>query len=155
MEHLVLPLPAIERRALADARAAAPGVTRVSMPASFTTIVAIEKTDDAQPRAVIEALLKSDIYAKHVIVVDADVEIGDLRAVLAAMGLNTQATTAVHVFPDEQGTPLDPSCPSPLGRVAKMGIDATRKLSSTRRITKNTIPQAVLDAIDVNELLKK
>jgi 2,5-furandicarboxylate decarboxylase 1 len=155
MEHLVLPLPAIERRALADARAAAPGVTRVSMIAPFTAIVALEKKHDGEPRAIIEALVKADIYSKHVIVVDADVEIGNLQQVLAAMGLNTQATTRVHVFPDEQGTPLDPSCPSPEGRVAKMGIDATRPLENPRHVTRNTVPQALLDSIDVAALLKR
>jgi UbiD family decarboxylase len=155
LEHLILPMPAIERRALADARAVVPGVTRVSMAAPFTTIVALQKTDDAQPRAIIDKLLRADIYAKHVVVVDADVDVGDLRQVLAAMGLHTQATTGVHVLPDELGTPLDPSCPSPSGRVAKMGIDATRALSQSRRVTRNTIPQAVLDAIDIAELLKK
>jgi 2,5-furandicarboxylate decarboxylase 1 len=155
MEHLMLPLPAIERRALAEARAAAPGVTRVSLPAPFTAIIALQKTSDAEPKAIIDAFLKGDIYSKHVIVVDADVEVGDPRQVLAAMALNTQATTGVYVFPDEQGTPLDPSCPSHDGRVAKMGIDATRKLAGSRHVTRNTVPRAVLDAVDLNALLKK
>ena len=155
LEHLILPLPAIERRTLADARAVVPGVTRVSLPAPFTAVVALQKKDDAEPKAIIDALIRADIYAKHVIVVDADVEIGDLRAVLAAMGLNTQATAGVHIFPDEQGTPLDPSCPSPEGRVAKMGIDATRRLAPGRRVTKNAVPQAVLDAVNLDEILKR
>jgi 2,5-furandicarboxylate decarboxylase 1 len=155
LEHLILPLPAIERRTLADARAVVPGVTRVSLMAPFTAVVALQKTDDAEPKAIIEALIRADIYAKHVIVVDADVEIGDLRAVLAAMGLNTQATAGVHIFPDEQGTPLDPSCPSPEGRVAKMGIDATRRLAPGRQVTKNAVPQAVLDAVNLDEILKR
>ena len=154
MEHLILPLPAIQRRTLADARAVAPGVTRVSLPAPFTVVVALEKTDDAQPRAIIDALVRADIYAKHVIVVDADVDVGDLRQVLGAMGLQTQATSGVHVFPDEQGTPLDPSCPSAEGRSAKMGIDATRPLHPRRPVTKNTLPSAVLEALDLTEILK-
>jgi len=155
MEHLILPLPAIERRALADARAVCPGVTRVALVAPFTAIIALQKKNDAEPRAIIDAFLKGDIYSKHVIVVDADVEVGDARQALAAMALNTQATTGVHILPDEQGTPLDPSCPSPEGRVAKMGIDATRRLGPGRVVTKNTIPREVLDAIDINELTRK
>jgi 2,5-furandicarboxylate decarboxylase 1 len=154
LEHLILPLPAIEQRALAEARAAAPGVARVALVAPLTAVVALDKSDDAQPRAIIEALLKGDIYAKHVIVVDAAVEPSDLRQVLAAMALNTQASTQVYVFPDEQGTRLDPSCTSVEGRVAKMGIDATRKLATSRTITRNTVPQAVLDRIDLAALLK-
>jgi UbiD family decarboxylase len=151
MEHLILPVPAIERRIRVDARAAAPGVTRVALTAPFTVLVAVEKRDDAEPLAIIEALLE-DVYVKHVIVVDASVEISDPRQVLTAMGLHTQAGTGVHVFPDRQGTPLDPSCPSSDGRVSKMGIDATRRLVTNRHVTKNTIPQAVLDAVDMAEL---
>jgi len=152
MEHLILPLPAIERRVLSDARTASNGVTRVSLVAPLTAIVALEKSDDAEPLAVIEALLRGDIYTKHVIVVDADVKISDLRQVVAAMALNTQANANVYVFPDEQGTLLDPSCTSHQGRVAKMGIDATRRLVKTRLISKNTVPEAVLDRIDPAEL---
>lgn len=155
MEHLILPLLAIERRVLSDARRAANGVTRVSLVAPLTAIVALEKSDDAEPQAVIEALLRGDIYTKHVIVVDADVQISDLRQVVAAMALNTQANTGVYILPDEQGTLLDPSCTSHHGRVAKMGIDATRRLGKTRVITKNTVPKAVLDRIDSAELSKK
>lgn len=155
MEHLILPLPAIERRVLSDARKAAKGVTRVSLVAPLTAIVALEKSDDAEPHAVIETLLHGDIYTKHVIVVDADVEINDLRQVVAAMALNTQANTGVYVLPDEQGTPLDPSCTSHEGRVAKMGIDATRRLVKIRVIIKNTVPKAVLDRIDSAELSRK
>ena len=155
MEHLILPLPAIERRALADARARSKGVTRVSLVAPLTAIVAMEKVDDAEPRAVIEGLLRGDIYTKHVIVVDADVEPSDLRQVVAAVALNTQASSGVFIFPDEQGTPLDPSCASHDGRGSKMGIDATRKLSPGRRVTKNKVPDAVLDRVDLGELFKK
>jgi UbiD family decarboxylase len=155
MEHLILPLPAIERRALAEAKAAASGVTRVSLVAPFTAFIAVRKTSDAEPKAIIDAFLKGDIYSKHVIVVDADVDVGDPRQVMTAMALNTQASTDVHIFPDQQGTPLDPSCPSSDGRVAKMGIDATRKIAGSRHITQNTVPRAVLDTIDINELLKK
>jgi 2,5-furandicarboxylate decarboxylase 1 len=155
LEHLMLPVPAMERRLLADARAVAGGVTRVALVGPLTVVVALEKTDDRQPRAVIEVMLKGDIYTKHVIVVDAGVEPGDLRQVVAAAALNAQAAADVHIFPDEQGTTLDPSCTSPTGRVSKMGIDATRKLATTRRITRNSLPAEVLDAIDVAELLKR
>ena len=123
--------------------------------APLTAIVAMEKTDDAEPRAVIEGLLRGDIYTKHVIVVDADVEPSDLRQVVTAVALNTQASSGVFIFPDEQGTPLDPSCASHDGRGSKMGIDATRKLSPSRRVTKNTVPDAVLDRVNLGELFKK
>lgn len=155
MEHLVLSLPALEARTLRVAKEAAPGVTRIALPAALTAIVAVDKRDDDEPRRIIEALLRSDIYSKHVIVVDSDVDPADARAVLGAMALQTQADTKVHVFEGEQGTPLDPSCPSPEGISAKMGIDATRPLQPVRPFTKNTVPDDVLDRIDVKEFIKR
>jgi 2,5-furandicarboxylate decarboxylase 1 len=155
MEHLILPMPGIERRTIADAKKASSGVRRVSLVAPLTAIVALEKTDDAEPRRIIESLLRGDIYSKHVIVVDADVDISDLRQVLSKIALSTQASRDVYILPDEQGTPLDPSCTSPDGRVSKMGIDATRRLAESRRITPNTVPKSVLDSIDVAEFLKR
>lgn len=155
MEHLILSVPAIETRTLKDAQRAAPGVTKVALVAPLTAIVALEKTDDQEPRRIIDALLKADIYSKHVIVVDADVDPGDTRQVLAAMALCTQAATDVVIYPDEQGTPLDPSSPTSDGRGAKMGIDATRRLKPARNVTRNRIPQAILDRIDLGEILGK
>jgi len=153
MEHLLLSVPALEHRTLRDARAASPGVRKVALPAPLTAIVSLAKRDDDEPRRVIEALLGSDIYAKHVIVVDEDVEPGDLREVMAAMALQTQADTKVFVMKDQQGTPLDPSCPHEDGRSAKMGIDATRPLVSVRPVTRNRIPPEVLEAVDLAEIL--
>lgn len=152
MEHLLLSVPALEHRTLRDARAVAPGVRRICLPAPLTAIVSLRKHDDDEPRRVIEALL-SDIYAKHVIVVDEDVDPSDLREVMSAMALQTQATTKVHVLADRQGTPLDPSCPSEQGRTAKMGIDATRPLAPARPVTRNRIPPEVLAAVDLDEIL--
>ncbi|MCA9708903.1 MAG: UbiD family decarboxylase [Myxococcales bacterium] len=153
MEHLLLSVPALEHRTLRDARAVAPGVRRISLPAPLTAIVSLAKADDDEPRRVIEALLRSDIYAKHVIVVDDDVDPGDLREVMSAMALQTQADTKVVVLSDQQGTPLDPSCPSEQGRTAKLGIDATRPLVPARPVTRNRIPPEVLDAVDLAEIL--
>ena len=140
MEHLLLSMPALEHRTLRDARAVAPGVRKIALPAPLTAIVSLKKTDDDEPRRLLEALLTSDIYAKHVIVVDDDVDPGDLREVMAAMALQTQADSKVVVLEDQQGTPLDPSCPSEQGRTAKMGIDATRPLAPARPVTRKPGP---------------
>lgn len=152
MEHLLLSLPALEHRTLRDARAIAPGVRRIALPAPLTAVVSLHKQDDDEPRRIIEALL-SDIYAKHVIIVDDDVDPSDLREVMAAMALQTQADAKAHIFRNCQGTPLDPSCPSEQGLTTKMGIDATRPLVPARPVTKNRIPPEVLAAIDLDEIL--
>jgi 4-hydroxy-3-polyprenylbenzoate decarboxylase len=155
MEHLVLSMPALQHRTLRDATRVAPGVTRVGLPAPLTAVVALDKRDDAEPQRVIETLLRADIYTKHVIVVDADVDPNNLREVMTAVALHAQADRHVHVLPDEQGTPLDPSCPSPRGRTAKMGIDATRALNPVRPVTPNRIPDEVRERIDLGALLRR
>jgi UbiD family decarboxylase len=118
-------------------------------------VVALRKADDGEPRRIIEALLAADVYSKQVIVVDDDVDPRDFRAVLGAMALWTQADRDVVIVTDAQGTPLDPSCADPRGRTAKLGIDATRSLERSRSVTRNTIPRAVWDAIDVEGLLRR
>jgi 2,5-furandicarboxylate decarboxylase 1 len=155
MEHLVLSMPALEHRTLRDARAVAPGVTRVALVAPLTAVIALDKHDDDEPRRIIDALLRSDIYSKHVIVVDSDVDPGDLRQVISAVALQTQADRKVHVLSGQQGTPLDPSCTHADGTSAKMGIDATRPKHDPRDVTRNRIPADVLDAIDVREFLQR
>jgi 2,5-furandicarboxylate decarboxylase 1 len=154
VEHLVLPLLGMERHLLEAARAAAPGVERVKLAAPLVAFVSMKKADDAEPRRVIDALLEADVYVKHVVVVDADVDPNDPRQVVAAIGLHVQPDRQVVVKPDLAGTPLDPSCDSPAGRTSKMGIDATARLSSPRERTRNAIPKRVLDAVDVDELLR-
>jgi UbiD family decarboxylase len=149
MEHLVLPMLGIEHRTLADARRACPGVRAVVMAAPMTAIVSLEKTSDAEPRRIIDAILDGDIYAKQVIVVDADVDPRDFRSVLSAMALTVQADRSIVVKPNSQGTPLDPSCPAADGKVAKLGIDATRSLVVRRSITRNSFPKELWDRIDL------
>lgn len=155
MEHLVLSMPAIEHRTLEVARTTCPGVQRIALVAPLTTVVALDKRNDDEPRRLIDALLRSDIYSKQVIVVDADVDPADLRSVLSAMALHSQADQHVTILQGELGTPLDPSCDDPEGKTAKLGIDATRKLAVARSVTRNRLPQHVLDRIDVQALIRR
>jgi 2,5-furandicarboxylate decarboxylase 1 len=154
LEHLTIELPALEHRALSRARAAAAGVTAFAVIAPFISVVALAKTSDDEPKRVMDALLPTDIQAKHLIVVDADVDVRDPRRVFRAVGLNTQPARDVHVYPDERGTLLDPSCMSPAARTSKMGIDATRRLQPWRALTPNRVPAHVLARVDVTQLLK-
>ncbi len=152
-EHLTLPLLGIEHHLMNVAQAASRGVMGLRVAVPLTTFVAMKKTNDAQPRKIIEALLECDIYTKHVIVVDAEVDISNPRNVLTAMALQVQADRDVIVYSDQKGTPLDPSCASEDGRVAKMGIDATAPMQTTRPIHRNAVAQDLLDSIDLSEFL--
>ena len=100
-----------------------------------------------------EALLASDIYVKQVVVVDADVDVADLRQVVTAISLHTRPDCDIMVKRRCLGTALDPSCESPDGFTTKIGIDATLALNGTRPASKNRVPQQLLDSIDLSELL--
>ena len=151
-EHLILPVLGMEHHLLEVARAAVPGVTDVRIPVPLMAAVSIDKTDDDQPRRVIEALMECDIYTKQVVVVDAGTDLADPRQILTAMALQVQADRSVFVFADQKGTPLDPSCPAD-GRTAKMGIDATTSAKATRMIRRNAVAQDLLETIDLSEFL--
>lgn len=152
MEHLILPMLGIEWRTLQDARRACPNVVRATIAAPLTTIVAVDKQEEGEPRRIIDAVLDGDVYAKQVIVVDAEVDPSDFRQVLGAMALCVQADRDVVIKTNAMGTPLDPSCPGSDGRIAKLGIDATRSLTARRAVTRNAFPPEVWNAIDLSAL---
>jgi 2,5-furandicarboxylate decarboxylase 1 len=153
MEHRILPSLGLERRVREVASRWVRRVQRVTTPAPLTVVIAIEKTDDAEPPRLIEELVKSINFAKHVIITDADLEIRDQSQLMRAIALNVQANSDVYVYPEESGTSCDPSSNSTDGATAKMGIDATRKLTSGRARQRNQVPQEILDRIDVSEFL--
>ena len=153
-EHLLLPILGMEHHLLEAARTAVPTTVNVRLLVPLTAYVALEKKDDSQPQRVIEALWASDIYAKQVIVVDADVDISDLRQVATAVALHVRPDRDVYINRPTLGTELDPSCESSDGTTAKLGIDATVPLGSTRRVVKNRVPKDLLDSINLSELLQ-
>ena len=153
LEHLMLPMIALEHRATETLREVTPNVIGVSLSAPLSLVVALRKADDGEPARVIRHLLEGDIYTKHVIVVDDDVDPGDLAAVFRAIALNVQADRDVLILTDQWGTPLDPSSPDPGGKTTKMGIDATLTMNPNRVITANSLPQAVLDSVDLADIL--
>jgi 2,5-furandicarboxylate decarboxylase 1 len=152
-EHLLLPSLGIERHALEVARKAVPGVAAARLLAPLTIAVSLRKRDDGEPWRVIEALLDSDVYTKHVVVVDEDVSAVDARQVWTAVALRVQADRGVRIYPGRRGTPLDPSADSADGRTAKMGIDATTPLRPARPLTRNSIPREVLESVDLRAIL--
>jgi len=152
-EHLVLPILGMEYSIKQIAQSASPSVRNVKVVAPLTVVVSIEKSDDLEPRKIIEALCKGEIYTKYVTVVDAQVNVSDAKQVNAAVALNVQPEQDVLVFKDLQGTPLDPSCRCESGITSKLGIDATASLTSKRKIERNTIAQHLLDKIDMSEFL--
>lgn len=152
-EHLALPVLGMEHHLLETARGVVATTIGVRLLVPLTAFVAIEKKDDEEPQRIIERLLASDIYVKQVIVVDADVDIADLRQVATAVALHVKPDRDVYIHRPTLGTELDPSCESADGVTAKLGFDATIPLKSRSRVIRNRVPQRVLDSINLSEFL--
>ena len=153
-EHLSLPVLGMEHHLLETARGVVPTTVGVRLLVPLTAFVAVQKQDDAQPHRIIETLLASDIYVKQVVVVDADVDVSDLRQVATAIALHVRPDRDVYIHRPTLGTELDPSCESKDGMTAKLGIDATMPITSKRRVVKNRVPQQVLDSINLSEFVQ-
>ena len=107
-------------------RAMVPSVKAVRIPAPFTVYVSIEKKTEGQGKNAILAVLGSDLYMKHVVVVDHDIDIFNDQRVQWAVGTRCQADRDVLIVSNVGGSDLDPSDLKD-GVTAKMGIDATAK----------------------------
>ena len=150
-EHLLLPILGMEHHLIEVACAVVPTTLSVRLVVPLTAFVTLEKQDDSEPERVIEALLASDVYIKQVIVVDADVDISDLRQVATAVALHLRPDRDVYIHRAMLGTELDPSCESADGTTAKIGLDAT--LKTRGRVVKNRVPKQLLDSINLAEFL--
>lgn len=89
------------------------------------TYVSIRKDAPGQGLEVAKAVAERDFFSKVVVVVDADLDVTDPRAMLAALGARWQPAGHTHVFEQMPGLPLDPSAPR-IGKTSKIAIDATR-----------------------------
>lgn len=153
-EHLLLPIPAMEHHLMALARVAAPTTTAVKVVAPLTVFVAVQKQNDSQPERIVEALLAGDIYVKHVVVVDSEVDVSNFRQVATAIALHTRPDRDIFIKRGCRGTELDPSRESPDGSTTKIGIDATLPLNPKRSVKKNRVSQELLDSVNLSELLE-
>jgi len=91
-------------------------------------VVRIDKRAPDDGRAAIEAAFQGHSSLKHVVIVDADVDAGDPRAVEWAIATRFQATRDLVVLHDQPSSSLDPSAqhvPGQKARTSKMGLDAT------------------------------
>jgi UbiD family decarboxylase len=152
-EHLLLPVLGMEHHLLGAARRVVPSTANVRILFPLTAFVAIDKKSDSEPQLLIETLLASDIYVKELIVVDADVNISDLRQVVTAIALHVRPDRDIYIRHAMLGTELDPSAESTDGTTAKLGIDATLTLETTRRAVKNRVSKQLLDSINLSEFL--
>ncbi len=135
-------------------RAVAPGTSAVHMPISgccrFHCYIALDKRSDGEVRNAAFAAMAADLYLKHIIFVDPDVDVYNERDVLWAVANRVQADRDVTIIPNCQGSEIDPSAKHG-GLTTKMIVDATKKSKDFPR--KLGVPQDVLSRINLKDYI--
>ena len=99
-------------------------------------VVQIDKQHEEDGRRAICAAFRGHSSLKHVVVVDADVNIFHSRDVEWAIATRFQADRDIVLLTNQPGSSLDPSAshaPGRKARTAKMGLDATAPLGEARK----------------------
>lgn len=126
-ENLLAHYP-IQAEIYTNLRAVMPGVVDISWVDSggpLSMVISLDKKTEGEPmRAAMLALSQSN-FIKHVIVVDSDIDPGDLKQVMWAVATRVQADRDVNVLKGIQGQVLDPSLEEEI-RGAGLIIDATK-----------------------------
>jgi len=149
-EHLTMATIPMEANYFRVIKAAVPEVEAVRMAAPFTLVISMRKKYEGQARTALIAAFGADLYLKHAIVVDHDIDISDLQRVFWAVATRVQASRDIFIISRARGSSLDPSA-EPLGVTDKMGIDATAKPSLETFSPVNTVPPEVMDRIKLED----
>ncbi len=95
--------------------------------ATGITVISIDKRFPGEGITAGQFVAAGKFFAKVIIVVDEDVDILNMSAVMHAVGTRWQPHPAGLIIPQTKGMVLDPSAPK-RGVTSKMIIDATRQL---------------------------
>lgn len=106
-----------------------PGLVDIYRPIETTgvTLLSINKSEPGDGLAAGRIVADGDLFAKAVIVVDADTDIHNFGQIFHALGTRWQPHPASELIEATKGFPLDPSQPQ-RWTTSKMIIDATRQL---------------------------
>lgn len=151
-EHLVMATIPMEANLYQTIKGVVPTLVDVHVPAPFSVIVSIKKRFAGQAQSAIIAAFSAEMYLKHVIVVDEDINITNLQEVLWAVATRAQADRDIVVIPGARGSSLDPSAAAE-GVVTKMGIDATAKPSLSSFPRRSRVPREVMEKINLEAYL--
>lgn len=120
-------------------------------------VVQIDKQHADDGRAAAEAAFRGHPSLKHVVVVDADVDLYDPHDVEWAIATRFQADRDLLVWADQPSSSLDPSAthtPGQKSRSAKMGLDATIPWDEPDRCTRlHEFQRVPLPQADLNRYL--
>jgi 2,5-furandicarboxylate decarboxylase 1 len=151
-EHLTMATIPMEANYFRVIKGAVPEVEAVRVAAPFTLFISMRKKYEGQARSALIAAFAADLYLKHAIVVDHDIDLADLQRVLWAVATRVQASRDIFMIPRARGSSLDPSA-EPLGVTDKMGIDATAKPSLEKFSPINAVPQEVMNRIKLEDYI--
>jgi 2,5-furandicarboxylate decarboxylase 1 len=117
--------PGREARLLSMLRQVIPGIRAVHLPldgAGMVAYISLQKAHDGDVRRALMIALSSDVYLKHAMVFDPDIDIYDLGHVLWALAVRFQADTDLMVIPNARGFQEDPSSYSLSDRQTRGGL---------------------------------
>lgn len=112
----------------------------------LNAIVKIRKKNEEDGRKAIEAAFKGHESLKYVVVVDEDIDIGNLEEVEWAISTRTQLDRDLVLKLGEKGSSLDPSADQITRLTCKAGIDATiPTMKEKEKFMKATIPEVEIE----------
>ncbi len=134
-----------------------PTVKAVHLPTSgvgrFHCYISIDKKVDGESKQAALIALGAVDFVKHVVVVDADIDVYREEEVLWAVATRVQADQDVDIIKNVKGVTLDPSQTDDI-MTAKMIVDATRPMRRPFE-TRIEVPREVVEAVDLQTLLGK
>jgi UbiD family decarboxylase len=138
-------------------RGVVPTVKAVHFPMSgscrFNCYISIDKKVDGETKQAALAALGGCDFVKHVVVVDADINIYNEEEVLWAMATRVQADQDVDIIKNVKGNTLDPSQTDNI-MTAKMIIDATRPVQRPYE-ARVSVPKTALENTRLEDFIPR
>ena len=150
-EHLVMASVPMEANLYKSVKAVVPSLKAVRIPTPFTVFISIKNRIEGQPKNAILAAFSADMYIKHAVVVDEDIDVNNESEVLWAIATRVQADRDIFMIPGVRGSIIDPS--SREGLTTKMGVDATAKPFLKGFAPRNRLPND-MERIVLEDYLK-
>jgi len=153
LDHLNAHFP-IEASIFQRAKQAIPGVKDVCWLGSggpFHLVISMQKRTEGEPMRAAMAALSASNFIKHVTVVDADIDPGNVKEVIWAISSCCQADSDLTILNNIQGQLLDPSLKQET-RGSGMVIDATRPLDRAYP-PKAEVPPEILNRVRLENYL--
>lgn len=135
-EHRMLMGMPIEAKLNRNLKKAFPQTKQVSMTNGgcnwLHAVVQIKKRKDSDTKSIIKKTFATHRSLKMVTIVDDDIDPNDATSIEYAMATRFQADRDLLILKNVRGSSLDPSSDQKRLKTAKLGIDATKKLSKRK-----------------------